>query len=81
MASEQGALGSGDATARLLGRRLLPVETGGGGPAFIAQGHDALEFRLGLDEGGRGGAVLRFGLFALQTQVGRVERRERLARP
>ena len=74
------SLRSRDATARLLGRRLLAVENRGGGPSFIAQCHDALEFSLGMDKGGRGGADFRFRLFALKTKVRLVERRERLAR-
>ena len=47
---------------------------------MASQGEDAPEFGLGLCERRRRGAHLRFGLFALEAQVGFVESSQRLAR-
>ena len=75
------ALGPGESAARLIGRRFDLVDIGGGGPALKLQRPDPLLFGLLLVERAFGRGIIGFGLIDLQTKIGVVEPRQRIALP
>ena len=77
----KGTLRTEQATPRLLGHGLLPVEGGARRIARTGQGLGARQIRLGLAQRGRGRARLRFRLLGLEPEIDLVEPGQRLPSP